>query len=290
MEPASKNRIVDALEGDFQMSLSLVTNVGSLIASNALTNNQTALNQSISQLSTGKRIVSAATDPAGLAISMETQGLIGSLNQAYANTQNAQSYLQTADGAYSSIGNLLQTAQQLATEASDGSFNSTQLTALDQQYQGILTSIGQISGGASFNGISLLSGSAVTFQVGATNTANDQLSATLNAADTTTLGINGTSLSSQANAQAALTAVTTALSTIAGDRGTAGAAEQQLTSLSSNLQSTTQNLSSALSTIQDANVAQTYAQFSQESVLQQAGVQVLKQADQTPSQLIALFQ
>jgi flagellin len=72
------------------MSLSLITNVGSLIASNALTNDQTALNQSIAQLSTGKRIVTAANDPAGLAIAMETQGLIGSLNQAYANTQNAQ--------------------------------------------------------------------------------------------------------------------------------------------------------------------------------------------------------
>jgi flagellin len=272
------------------MSLSLITNVGSLIASNALTNDQTALNQSISQLSTGKRIVTAADDPAGLAISMETQGLIGSLNQAYANTQNAQSYLQTGDGAYANIGNLLQSAQQLATEASDGSFNSTQLAALDQQYQGILNSIGQIAAGASFNGISLLSGTAVTFQVGATNSANDQLSVTLNQADTTTLGVNGTDLTSQANAQAALTAVSNALSTIAGDRGSVGAAEQQLTALANNLQSTTQNLTSALSTIQDANVAQTFATFTKESVLQQAGVQILKQADQTPSQLVALFQ
>lgn len=272
------------------MSLSIITNIGSMTAANALTANQTALNQSIAQLSSGKRIVTAADDPAGLAIAMETSGLIGSLNQASSNVQNAQSFLQTGDGALANIGNLLQTAQQLATEASDGSFNGSQLTALDGQYQAILKSIDQIANGSQFNGIQLLSGSSVTFQVGATNSANDQLTLTLPQADTTTLAINGTSLTSQANAQAALTAVTTALQTVAGDRGALGASEQQLNAIGTNLSSTTQNLTSALSTIQDANIAQTFATFTQETVLQQAGVQVLKQADSTPSQLLALFQ
>jgi flagellin len=272
------------------MALSLITNIGSLSASNALTNNETALEQSIAQLSSGKRIVSASTDPAGLSISMETQGLLGSLGQASSNVSNASSYLQTADGALSNIGNLLQTGQQLATEAADGSYNASQLTAIDGQYQGVLSSINQIANGSQFNGISLFSGAATTFQVGSTNTANDQLSVTINKADTATLAINGTSLTSQANAQAALTKVTAALATVAGDRGGLGASEQQLSAIGQNLQSTSANLTSALSNIQDANVAQTYATYTQETVLQQAGVQVLKQADQTPSQLLALFQ
>ncbi len=87
-----------------------------------------------------------------------------------------------------------------------------------------------------------------------------------------------------------MTKVTSALATIAGDRGGLGASEQQLTAIGQNLQSTSANLTSALSAIQDANVAQTYATYTKETVLQQAGVQVLKQADQTPSQLLALFQ
>lgn len=272
------------------MSLSLITNIGSLTAYNALTNNQTALNQSIAQLSSGKRIVTASDDPGGLSIAITTQGLLGALGQASSNATNAQAFLQTADGALSNIGNLLQTAQQLATEAADGSYNSSQLTSIDSQYQAILTSINQIANGSQFNGISLFTGTAVTFQVGATNTANDQLSVTIAKADTTTLAVNGTSLTSQANAQAALTKVTTALATIAGDRDTIGSSEQSLTAVSNNLQSIQQNLTTALSNIQDANVAETYAKFTKESVLQQAGVQVLKQADQTPSQLVALFQ
>lgn len=272
------------------MALSLITNVGSLIASNALTDNQNGLNESIAQLSTGKRIVTAADDPGGLSIATETQGLLGALNQASSNATNAQAFLETADGALSNIANLLQTAEQLATEASDGSYNSTQLASIDSQYQSILSSINQIAAGASFNGISLLTGASVTFQVGATNSSNDQLSVTINKADTTTLAINGTDLTTQANAEAALTKVTAALATIAGDRATVGSSEESLNAVSSNLQSTEQNLTTALSNIQDANVAQTYAKFTQESVLQQAGVQVLKQAEQTPAQLVALFQ
>jgi flagellin len=272
------------------MSLSLVTNIGSLTASNALTNNQNALQQSIAQLSSGKRIVSAQDDPAGLSIAMETQGLIGALSQASSNTSNAMSYLQTADGAMANIGSLLENAQQLATEGADGSFNVAQLTAVDSQYQGILNAINQIANGSQFNGISLFSGLVTTFQIGATNTANDQLSVTINKVDTATLAINGTALTTQAGAQDALTKVTAALATISSDRGDVGASEQQMSAISANLQSTSANLTGALSTIQDANIASTYATFTKETVLQQAGVQVLKQADQTPQQLLALFQ
>jgi len=272
------------------MSLSLVTNISSLIASNALTNNQNMLQESIAQLSSGKRIVTAADDPAGLAISMETQGMLGALSQASSNTSNALSYLSTADSALANIGSLLATAQQLATEASDGGYNGAQLTAIDAQYQGILNSTNQIANGTQFNGISLFSGNPTTFQIGTTNTANDQLTVTINKADTTTLALAGTDLTSQGNAQAALTKVTAAVATVAGDRGDIGASQQQLNAIGQNLQSTSANLTQALSTIQDANVASTYATFTKETVLQQAGVQVLKQADQTPQQLLALFQ
>ena len=62
------------------MALSIITNTASLLAANAVANNQTSLNQSIAQLSSGRRIVTAADDPAGLAISTEMNGLLGALN------------------------------------------------------------------------------------------------------------------------------------------------------------------------------------------------------------------
>lgn len=73
-------------------------------------------------------------------------------------------------------------------------------------------------------------------------------------------------------------------------RAQLGASEQTLSTAATNLGTYNQNLTQALSTIQDANVAQTFATFTKQSVLQQAGIQVLRQADAAPQQLLALFQ
>jgi flagellin len=405
--------------------------MGSLIASDHLTQNQGNLNQSISQLSSGKRIVNASDDPAGLAIAMQTSGTLAGLTQASANVSNAQAFLQTADGALSNIGNVLVTMQQIATEASDGSFSGAQLTDLQAQYAALYSQINQIAQGAQFNGVSLLGGNARTFQVGANNSATDQLSVALpnisasvllnsttpaagttlvagtnvsvsapvavaadvalgaaaasttglqnqaagaatngnlssnapatislkvvsvnnggansgalgtdditfqisdsnggggqvtlygaaahtsvsnvdglgfdlqvgNTADTFNVGDQITlnfgtagavsNVSTSASAQAALTAVSNAIQTVATDRAQLGASEQQLANTGNNLTTYSQNLTQALSTIQDANVAQTFAKFTKQSVLQQAGIQVLRQADAAPQQLLALFQ
>jgi flagellin len=413
------------------MALSLITNIGSLIASNQLTQNQLGLNQSIAQLSSGKRIVSAANDPAGLAIASQTAGTVSQLTQASANDTNAQAFLQTADGALSNINNVLTTLQQVATEAADGSFSASQLADLQTQYASLYSQIDSIAQSAQFNGISLLSGGSRTFQVGSLNSGNNQQAVALptisaasllnsttpvsgvtlvagtnvsisaptgvaahvalgataassiglqnqaaaaatngklssnapsslsltvisvnngaatsgalgtdnitfqvsdstggggqvtlygaaaqlaisnvdnlgfdlkvgSAADVFHVGdqislnfgtAGGTSsVSTQANAQLAITATTTAIQTIATDRASIGASEQQLANTATNLTTYGQNLTQALSSIQDANVAQTFAKFTQESVLQQAGVQVLRQADQAPQQLLTLFQ
>jgi flagellin len=432
IESGRKNASKDA-QGKEQpnMSLSLITNIGSLTASNELTENQNALNDSIAELSSGKRIINASSDPAGLAIASSTAGTLAGLNQASNNDANAQSFLETADGALSNINSVLTTMQQVATEAADGSFSASQLADLQTQYASLYSQIDSIAQSAEFNGVSLLSGGTRTFQVGAANSTADEQAVVLptisaasllnsttpvagatltegtnvnisapvgvaadvaigataasstglenqvaatatngnlssNAPSSLTLTVtsidNGTattgalgtdnitfqiadsdggggqvtlygaaaqtaitnvdglgfdlavgntgdtfnvgdqitlnfgtaggtsSVSTQGNAQAAITAVQTAIQTVATDRASIGASEQQLTNTATNLTTYSQNLTQALSTIQDANVAQTFAQFTQQSVLQQAGVQVLRQADQTPSQLLALFQ
>jgi len=413
------------------MSLSLITNIGSLIASNQVTQNQQYLNQSVAQLSSGKRIVNASDDPGGLAVAMQTQGTLAGLTQANANASNAQAFLQTTDGALANIGNVLNTMQQIATEAADGSFSGSQIADLNTQYQSLYAQIDQISTGAQFNGVSLLSGNSRTFQVGATNATNNQLTVALptisaagllnsttpiagttlvagtnvnisapvavaanvalgataasstglqngaaaaatnaklssnapasvsfkvisvnngaatsgalgtdnitfqvsdsnggggqvtlygaagqlavsnvdglgfdlkvgNAADVFKLGDQVTlnfgtaggasNVSTQAAAQTAITAVSNAIQTLATNRASIGASEQQLTNTATNLTTYGQNLTQALSTIQDANIAQTFATFTKQSVLQQAGVQVLRQTDAAPQQLLSLFQ
>jgi flagellin len=413
------------------MALSLITNVGSLLASTQLTQNQVLLNQTIAQLSSGKRIVNASDDPAGLAIAMQTSGTLAGVNQATSNAANAQAFLQTADGALANIGNVLTTMQQIATEAADGSFSNSQRADLNAQYSAMYAQIDQIAKGAKFNGISLLGGASQTFQIGPNNSSTDQLAVALpslsaagllnsttpsagttllagtnvsisapvgvaanvalgaaaastgglqnqaaaaatngqlssNAPQSATLKVvsvnNGaatsgalgtdnitfqvsdssggggqvtlygaagqlavtnvdglgfdlkvgntgntfnvgdqvtlnfgtaggvSNVSTAGAAQSAVTAVTNAIQTVATARAQLGASEQTLSTAATNLGTYNQNLTQALSTIQDANVAQTFATFTKQSVLQQAGIQVLRQADAAPQQLLALFQ
>ncbi|MGD0073523.1 MAG: flagellin [Candidatus Binataceae bacterium] len=122
------------------------------------------------------------------------------------------------------------------------------------------------------------------FTGGDTYTVGQQVNIIFGAA-----GASG-SLLTQSAAQSQVTQTTNALATPTGFRASVGASEQQLTTIGSNLQSEQQNLTSALSNIQDANVASTFAAFTQQLVLQQAGISVLKQADNAPQQLLALFQ
>ncbi len=409
------------------MALSIITNTASQLAADSVANNQVQLNQSIAQLASGKRIVSAADDPAGLAISLQISGLLGALGQASINTSNARGMMETADGALANIGNALITMQQLASQAADGTINNTQRAALDSQFQALFQQINNIAQGAQFNGIDLLKGGSVTFQVGANNTTTDQLTLampsitaagllgvslpgpgtaivdgtnatitepgtntflvgtaasssaaavntvsataligtlasqlsstppnsitltvtgrtgtgvvgtdnitfvlkdsngvtstpfTITAANTVVKNLDGTgldflftaadaysvgdqisivfgaagasaSLATQSAAQSQVSQTTAGLASLASKRGDVGADEQQLSMISANLQSQQQNLTAALSNIQDANVASTFAKFTKQLVLQQAGVSVLRQANSAPQQLLALFQ
>ncbi|MGH7838202.1 MAG: flagellin, partial [Candidatus Binataceae bacterium] len=104
----------------------------------------------------------------------QTSGTLSGVNQASQNDANAQSFLQTADGALANINNVLTTLQQVATEAADGSFSASQLADLQTQYASLYSQIDQIAQSAQFNGIALLNGGTKTFQVGSVNTGSQQ--------------------------------------------------------------------------------------------------------------------
>jgi len=151
------------------MALTLNTNIDSLTAQNNLTGSQALLNQSLTRLSSGLRINSAADDAAGLAISQGFSTQINGTNQAINNANNAVSEAQTAGGALSTIVNNLQSIRTLAVEAANGSNSASDRAALDSQVQQQIAEITQIAQQTSFNGTSVLNGSSGTtvYQVGA---------------------------------------------------------------------------------------------------------------------------
>lgn len=137
------------------MSISILNNISSLIAENAVSNTQSSLQSTLQQLSTGLRINSGAEDPAGLSIADGLGANIAALNQSTQNVSNGIGLLQTADGALSQVVTVLNQAVTIATEASNGGLSSSQSTALNTQFQSILNEIDQIGSTTNFNGASV---------------------------------------------------------------------------------------------------------------------------------------
>ncbi|MGB2465273.1 MAG: flagellin [Porticoccaceae bacterium] len=148
------------------------TNTAATITANALTKNERAMSQSMERLSTGQRINSAADDAAGLAISSRMTSQINGLNMAVRNANDAISQIQTADGAYVEVTNMLQRMRELAVQANTGTNSSTDRTALNTEYQALSDEIQRIATNTQWNGSNILDDSAgssgvVTYQVGA---------------------------------------------------------------------------------------------------------------------------
>jgi flagellin len=151
------------------MSLVLNTNIDSIVAQNNLNGSQSLLTQSLTRLSSGLRINSAADDAAGLAISQQFTTQVNGTNQAINNANDAVSESQTAAGALTTIVNNLQSIRTLAVESANGSNSASDRQALDQQVQQQIAEITQIASQTTFNGLNVLNGSSgtTTYQVGA---------------------------------------------------------------------------------------------------------------------------
>ncbi|MEZ0605052.1 flagellin [Paraburkholderia sp. IW21] len=151
------------------MTTVINTNIASQIAQNYLQNNQAAVTNAITQLSSGLSINSAADNPAGLAIATTLQAQINGQTVATQNANNGISLAQTGESALTQITNNLQTIRQLAVQASNATNSAANRAALNQEVQQGLAQINTIASTTQFNGQTLLDGSFGTqnFQIGA---------------------------------------------------------------------------------------------------------------------------
>ena len=158
--------------------LTINTNVASLNAQRNMSGSQSALSTSLQRLSSGLRINSAKDDAAGLAISERMSGQIRGMDQARRNANDGVSMAQTAEGAMSSAGSILQRIRELAVQSSNSSNSGSDRQALQAEVTQLTSELDRIAQTTEFNGQKLLDGSSgtLTFQVGAN--ANQTISAT----------------------------------------------------------------------------------------------------------------
>ena len=134
------------------MSLGVLNNLNAIYAENNLNNTNNSLSKVLQQLSSGSKINSGADDAAGLSLVDGLQANQTALTQSKTNATEGVGLLQVADGALSQVTSLLNRAVTLATEASNGTLNSSQDTAANQEYQSILSEISNIGSTTTYNG------------------------------------------------------------------------------------------------------------------------------------------
>ncbi|HCR86497.1 MAG TPA: hypothetical protein DIV86_07465, partial [Alphaproteobacteria bacterium] len=135
------------------------SNLAAASATRNLGSANTIVQDSISRLSSGNRIVKASDDVAGLAIGTAIKSAVTTLQVALLNTQQANSVLSIADGALAQVSDILSRQKALATQANSGSLGTTERGYLNQEFVSLTAEIDRIVGSTSFNGITLLNGS-----------------------------------------------------------------------------------------------------------------------------------
>lgn len=293
------------------MALSIHTNYSSLVTQTNLskTNNALSLNQQ--RLGTGFRVNSAADDAAGLQIATRLSAQSRGMDIAMRNTSDATSLLQTAEGAFSEMTEILQRMKDLATQSANGTNSSDDRDALQAEYDELGKEMANIMTNTTYAGEALfgLDGTtgkfgagAVSFQIGATaaekldldvSTESGDLGTALDglAGTYTTPATPGTEIAGADGtaANGMIDTLADALDTVGALRAKFGATINRLDHTSNNLANMKDNTDMAKGRILDADFASESANMSKNSMLLQSGISMLKQTSQMPSMVMSLL-
>jgi flagellin len=199
------------------MSLGILNNIAALYAENNLNSTQASLQTTLQQLSSGSRINSGADDPAGLAVSDGLGANEAALTQSSQNATDGVGLLQTADGALSQVTSLLDQAVTLATESANGTLTSGQVSSANQEYQNILSQIGNIGSTTNFNSSNVFSSTATNIVVtDGTSSGLNTYADTVGTLNTGSVGTTAAAAVTTAGITTSTTAPTVAVTNQAG--------------------------------------------------------------------------
>lgn len=271
------------------------TNIKSLISQQALNKNGRALSAAMEQLSTGKRINSAADDAAGLAISNRMTAQIRGLDQAIRNANDGISMLQTAEGALSEVTNMLQRIRELAVQAANDTYSDADRESLQLEVTELIDEIDRIGNNTMWNGMYVFAGdigSAGMFsiQVGVGDSVDSVIEGTLYEMDAGELDVDALDISTAGDAQSAMLSIDSAITTIDNWRAEYGAKINRLTYASDNISNVLLNTTESRSRILDTDYAKASSELSRTQIIQQAATAVLAQANTDQQTVLKLLQ
>ncbi|MGY3927886.1 flagellin B [Aeromonas simiae] len=304
------------------MAMYINTNTSSLNAQRNLMNTNKSLDTSYTRLASGLRINSAKDDAAGLQISNRLTSQVNGLDQGNRNANDGISVAQTAEGSMDEVTSMLQRMRTLAQQSSNGSNNNDDRTALQQEYDQLMTEINRISNDTTFGGQKLLDGKYKgSFQVGAdatqtitfkmttaftisgiasatkgssaikanTNTSTSNEPYVVNTSTSAVKASTVKSITAASTAQLAMANLDYMIKAVDSKRAELGAVQNRFDSTIRNQSNISENLSAARSRIRDADFATETANMTKQNILQQAASSILAQANQRPQSALSLL-
>jgi flagellin len=186
------------------MSLSIQTNVNSMIAQENLRVNSDFQARTIQRLTSGYRINASGDDAAGLAVANQFRSATAELNQGVRNANDGISQLQIIDGGLSNITHILDRLKTLATQSASSTFTGDRAT-LENEYQALLTEVNRQADNVGLGASNTINAKLVSVYIGGGQDANTNSSVTVDlrgqSVDTVSLGISQTSVLTNAAVQ-----------------------------------------------------------------------------------------
>ncbi|MBL8228755.1 MAG: flagellin [Bryobacterales bacterium] len=274
------------------MSISIQTNVSSILAQENLRVNNEFSNRTISRLTSGYRINSSGDDAAGLGIANVYRSDIAELQQGIRNGNDGISTLQIIDGGLNNISKILDRLKTLATQSASETFTGDRAT-LNAEYTTLLTEINRQAANIGLNSGGSNNADIDVYIGGGSTQANAQvtiaLSGATNQVDAAGLGVAGGSVATAAGALTALTAIDTAVGDLGLVQGTVGTGQNLLQYATQLAQAQVASFSAAESRIRDADVAAEAANLTKSQVLQQSSLAAMAQANVAPQSVLSLL-
>ncbi len=283
------------------MALTINTNLSSIVAQNNLAKATTSLNKAIERMTTGYKINKASDNAAGYSIARNWETQLSSLDVAADNAAIGANMMTTLEDNYSLISTHLQRVRDLTEQAANGTYGADSLDAIKSEITARLEEVDRISKNCEFNGRHLMDGTmgAINLQVGLYSGSDSQIALSADlfkkaeagelfksySGDTslTTVSAIATACTGSATASGMLNKIDNVIKQLSSRTTTLGAAQNRIDSAIESIAVQSENMTSSLSTLRDADIAEESSKFIQAQILQQAASTLLSTANQSPS-------
>jgi flagellin len=281
-----------------------------MASTNAMNKSNNLLSTAMERLGTGKRINSAADDAAGLQIATRLQGQTNGMTVAQRNISDATALLQTSEGAFDEVSNIMYRMKDLATQAANDTNTQKDRDAINSELNDLNSELGNIMNNTSYAGDKLFGASgkfanALNFQIGSSTDetmsvdlsnelkggtgALTNASGQFNKIQALATGASGLQLKSADDAKKLMTALEGSLDDVGSVRSKMGASINRLGHTAANLANMKDNTDLALSNIQDADYATEASTMSRNQLLAQTSMSMLKQSNSMSSMVMSLL-